>query len=121
MKRLFLFAAVAALAVSASAQADPLVGAYGNTLVRTMPDGTKVTTYFNADKTWEERNGDNTVKGTFVLKDDTHVCMTVTDPAPSAPAKAMNCIETSDHKVGDTWTRTAPDGQQITVSLIAGR
>ena len=121
MKRSFLFAAVAALAVAAAAQADPLAGAYGNTVVRTMPDGTKATTYFNADKTWEEHNGAVTTKGTFAMKDDTHVCMTQTDPAPADPAKATTCNEAADHKVGDTWTGTTPDGKPVSLTITAGR
>ena len=121
MKCMFLFAAVAALAVSATAQADPFAGAYGNTVTVTTPDGTKITAYFNADKTWEERVGDKVTKGTFVMKDDTHVCKTVIDPAPADPAKATTCNVAADHKVGDTWTETTPDGKQITLTLTAGR
>ncbi len=121
MKRMFVFAAAAALVVAVAAQADPLANTYGNTVTRIFPDGTKVITYFNADKTWEERSGNTVTKGTFVLKDDTQVCMTVTDPAPSDATKATSCHTVYDHKVGDTWTGATPEDQSIKFSLTAGR
>ena len=123
MKRIIL-AAVAALAVSTGAQAsDQFAAAYGNTVTQTLPDGTKFIIYVNADKTWASIVGGKTTKGTYLWMDDTHACFTVTDPAPADPAKATNCNEIKgDHKVGDTWTETTPDGKtKITMTITAGR
>ena len=103
--------------------ADPLSGAFGNTLTRTLPDGTKMIVYVNADQTWEQRTGATVIKGTYAWKDATNVCFTLTDPTPADPAKATNCFVAKDeHKVGDTWTDPMPDGKGvITNVLTAGR
>ncbi|HEY4942565.1 MAG TPA: hypothetical protein VII56_14145 [Rhizomicrobium sp.] len=122
MKRIIL-AAAACIAISTGAQANPFDAAYGNTVTQTLPDGTKFVIYVNPDKTWESRVGGKSTKGTFVWKDDTHACFTQTDPAPADPAKATNCNEIKgEHKVGDTWTETMPDGKTvITMTITAGR
>ena len=122
MKRIIL-AAAACLAISSAAQANPFDAAYGNTVTQTMPDGTKIVIYVNADNTWQQTMGGKIVKGTFSWKDATNVCFTVTDPAPADPAKATNCNEIKgEHKVGDTWTETMPDGKtKITMTITAGR
>jgi len=37
-------------------------------------------------------------------------------------AKATGCNEIKgDHKLGDTWTETTPDGKTITMAITAGR
>ena len=122
MKRIALGLA-AVLLPTAAANADPFAVAYGNTVTQTMPDGSKMTIYVNADKTWEQHRDGKVMKGTYSWKDDTHACFTETDPAPADPSKATNCSEIKgDHKVGDTWTETMPDGKTaITMSITAGR
>jgi hypothetical protein len=122
MKRIALGLA-AVLLSTAAANADPFAVAYGNTVTQTMPDGSKMTIYVNADKTWEQHRDGKVMKGTYSWKDDTHACFTETDPAPADPSKATNCSEIKgDHKVGDTWTETMPDGKTaITMSITAGR
>ncbi len=121
MKRIIL-AAAAVAALSTAASANPFEPAYGNTVTQTLPDGTKITIYVNPDNTWQQMMGGKTTKGTFAWKDDTHVCFTVTDPAPADPSKATMCNEIKgDHKVGDTWTETTPDGKTITMAITAGR
>ena len=122
MKRMLLVA-VAAIAVTTASEADPFSGAYGNTLTRTLPNGTKMIVYVNADQTWEQHTGAAVMKGTYAWKDATNVCFTLTDPAPAEPAKAINCfVATDDHKVGDIWTDPMPDGKGvITNVLTAGR
>ena len=114
---------LAAVAVTMASEADPLSGAYGNTLTRTVPDGTKMIVYVNADRTWEQHTGAVVIKGTYAWKDATDVCFTLTDPAPAEPAKATNCFVAKDeHKVGDVWTDPMPDGKGvITNALTAGR
>lgn len=122
MKRILVATAAAVALSTAALAADPVAVGYGNTVTQTLPNGMKIVIYVNADHSWEQHIGDKTIKGTFVVKDDTHVCFTVTDPAPTDPSKATQCQEIKgDHKVGDTWTETAPDGTQITMAIIAGR
>jgi hypothetical protein len=122
MKRIALGLAAVFLS-AAGAQADPFSVAYGNTVTQTAPDGSKAVIYVNADKTWERHSADGKVyKGTYAWKDDTHACFTVTDPAPADASKATNCSEIKgDHKLGDTWTEPMGNGQNISVSITAGR
>ena len=124
MKRIALGLAAVLLSTAAAQAADPFAVAYGNTVTQTRPDGSKMIIYVNADKTWEQHmaNG-RVVKGTYMWKDDTHACFTETDPAPADPSKATNCSEIKgDHKVGDTWTETMPDGKtSVTMAITAGR
>ncbi len=122
MKRMILAAAAAALFATPALADDPFAVAYGNTVTQTMPDGTMVVIYVNADKTWEQHRGTQVFKGTYTWQDATHACFTVTDPAPTDPSKATNCNEIKgDHKVGDTWTEPLPNGGTITMSITAGR
>ncbi|HEX4861910.1 MAG TPA: hypothetical protein VFV07_11775 [Rhizomicrobium sp.] len=122
MKR-FALGLVAVVLSAASANADPFAVAYGNTVTQTMPDGMKTVIYVNADKTWERHAADGKVyKGTYTWQDETHACFTLTDPAPSDPKNATNCSEIKgDHKVGDTWTEPVGNGQNITMTITAGR
>ena len=122
MKRIALGLAGVVL-FAAAAHADPFAVAYGNTVTQTMPDGAKTTIYVNADKTWERHTADGKVyKGTYSWQDDTHVCFTMTDPAPADAKGAANCNEIKgDHKVGDTWTEPMGEGKNITMSITAGR
>jgi hypothetical protein len=121
MKRFFL-AAAAVVALSTAAHADPFAVAYGNTVTQTLPDGTKIIIYVNPDMSWQQTAGGHVTKGTYAWKDPTHVCFTVTDPAPVDPSKATGCNEIKgDHKVGDTWTEQTPDGRTITMAISAGR
>ena len=123
MKRIILAAAATVLMTTAALADDPFAVAYGNTVTQTLPDGTKLTIYVNADKTWQQTVNGKTASGTYAWQDVSHVCFTVTDPAPADPSKATFCNEVKgDHKVGDTWTETTPDGKtQITMAITAGR
>jgi hypothetical protein len=122
MKRIVLGLA-AVLLTTAAANADPFAVAYGNTVTQTMPDGSKTIMYINADKTWEQHRGGAVMKGTYSWKDDTHACFTETDPAPADPSKATSCSEIKgEHKVGETWAETMPDGKtSIGMAITAGR
>jgi opacity protein-like surface antigen len=122
MKRILL-AAAAVLAISTSAYAaDPFAVAYGNTVTQAFADGSKMTTFVNPDMTWQQTRGGATFKGTYAWKDATHVCFTVTDPAPADPSKATGCNEIKgDHKVGESWTENGMDGKPITMTITAGR
>ncbi len=122
MKRIALGLAAVLLSTAAAQAGDPFAVAYGNTVTQTLPDGSKIVIYVNADKTWERHMGVKVVKGTYTWQDDSHVCFTTTDPAPADPSKASNCSEIKgDHKVGDTWTEPMGSGQNITMSITAGR
>ena len=119
-----LLAAVAAIAISTSANAaDLFSAAYGNTVTQTLPDGTKFTIYVNQDGSWENHIGGKVTKGTYVWKDPTHACFTTVDPAPADPSKATGCTEFKVmHNVGDTWTETTPDGKpMMTETITPGR
>jgi hypothetical protein len=121
MKRIFLAAAASLVFSTAALADDPFAIAYGNTVTQTMANGTKIVIYVNADRTWEQHVADKVTKGTYAWKDATNVCFTVTDPAPADPSKATFCNEIKgDHKVGDTWTESTPQGA-ITVTISAGR
>jgi len=122
MKRVAL-GLLAVVLSAAAANADPFAVAYGNTVTQTMPDGGKTIIYVNADKTWERHTADGKVyKGTYAWQDGTHACFTLTDPAPSDPKNATNCNEIKgDHKVGDTWTEPMGNGQNLTMTITAGR
>ena len=123
--KIFALGLAAVLVSTVAAQAgDPLAVGYGNTVTQTMPDGSKMVVYVNADKTWEQHMGNGMVmKGTFTEPDDTHACFTMTSPPPKDASKATNCMEIKGgHNVGDTWTETLPDGKNtMTVSITAGR
>src|ERR1700744_3545687 len=99
MKRIALGLAAVVLSTVVAQADDKFAVAYGNTVTQTMPDGSKVVMYVNADKTWERHMGDKVIKGTYMWQDDSHACFTVTDPAPTDAAKASNCSEIKgDHK-----------------------
>ena len=110
------FAMSAAFMTSAAlAQTDTMQTAYGNTVVVTEPSGAVVRYHFNADGTFELIGPDNQpVNGTYSIANG-QICLT---PAGGQAA----CTEyVGDKNVGDTWTQTATDGGQITITLQAGR
>ena len=124
MKRIALGLAAVLLSTAAAQAGDPFAVAYGNTVTQTLPDGSKTIIYVNADKTWEQHRGRQGHEG--------HLCVEGRYAMPASPKpirrrpirrKATNCNEIKgDHKVGDTWTETMPDGKTpITMSITAGR
>jgi hypothetical protein len=120
MKRLLI--AAAALAASAAlAHANPLEGAFGNTVHITTPDGKTSKAYANADKTWERYFEDGTVlKGTYDWKDAETACFTQTDPPPK-PDQQPACNKIEAHKVGDSWEVKNDKGEVTKFSMTAGR
>jgi hypothetical protein len=101
--------------MAAPAFADTMQNAYANTIVVTDAHGTVVRYHFNADGSFELITPDNqTVPGTYTVANG-QICLT---PAGGQAA----CTQyVGDKNVGDTWTQTATDGGQITVSVQAGR
>jgi hypothetical protein len=116
-------AAVAFVAMTGSALADPFASFYGNSVQLIMSDGTKMYFFINQDMTYEQHFADGSIsKGTYAWKDSETACFTQTAPVPSSPANATTCYDhQTDHKVGDSWSVTGADGKVITLTLIAGR
>lgn len=118
--KLVLCAGLALAFTTVAASADPFAAMYGNTLHQTR-DGKETLIYVNADHTWEMRQPDGkTMRGTYSWKDDKHFCVVVTDPKPEKPEDDCN-DETTEHKVGDTWTEDDGKGHVTTYSITAGR
>ena len=113
-------AAILGLAMSATlmappAFADTMQNAYGNTIVVTYASGAAVRYHFNADGSFEIVTPDNqTVPGTYTVAGG-QICLTPTG------GQAACTDYVGDKNVGDTWTQTATDGSQITVTVQAGR
>jgi hypothetical protein len=111
------FAACAALMSSAAfAQTDTMQTAYGNTVVVTEPSGSVLRYHFNADHTFDVALPDgHTVPGTYAINGG-QICLSYQG------RDAAECTEhVTGKNVGDTWTQRGADGNQITVSLQAGR
>ena len=101
---------------AAFAQADSMQTAYGNTVVVTEPNGTIYRYHFNADRSFDMVAPDgHTVPGTYQIASG-QICLTYTG------REGAECTEhVTGKNVGDTWTQRGSDGNQITVSLQAGR
>jgi hypothetical protein len=113
----------AALAMSAAlmmgaavAQTDTMQTAYGNTVVVTEPSGAVVRYHFNADHSFDVVTPDgHTVPGTYQIANG-QICLTY------ATRTEAECTEhVTGKNVGDTWTQRSSSGDQIAVSLQAGR
>ena len=122
MKRILAAAALAAFSASfAIAADDPMASRYGNTIATTTADGKPAgNAYYNADHTMSRKTPDGKeMKGTWKLDGD-KLCITQTDPAP-APDMKPTCLPFAQHKVGDSWDVTLPDGTKLKATLKAGR
>lgn len=115
MKRMAALVAIGALLTAAPASAQMMQGAYDNTIVITYTSGAQARYHFNADNTFSLRTPDGqTVSGTYAIEGD-QICLT-----PSGGERG--CTQyVGEKNVGDTWTQSATDGSQITVTLEAGR
>lgn len=115
MKRLAFAIAAAAALMAGSAFADTIENAYGNTIVVTGADGAAIRYQFNADGSFAAALPDgNTLAGTYEVADG-QICLT-----PAGGERGCTGY-VGDKNVGDTWTQTAIDGSNITVSIEAGR
>lgn len=118
--RTLMMAAVLALGISGAALADPMAGAYGNTVTITYPNGVVAKMYVDANGTYTTKGPDgSTMKGSWTAADG-KTCLVQTDPAPPA-GMAPNCSPTVEKKVGDSWTAPGPNGSTITIAIVAGR
>jgi hypothetical protein len=113
-------AAAGALALAGAAQAADMSSVFGNTIQITTANGLVVKLYMDANGAYSQLlpNGAQT-KGTWADADG-KICFTQTSPAPPAGTPA-NCVPSTAHKVGDTWTSTDSMGATSTVTIIAGR
>lgn len=115
MKRLAVVAAVAAMLAAGPVFADTMDNAYTNTIVVTYANGASSRYHFNADNTFALHTPDGQhVAGTYEVTGD-QICLT-----PAGGQRACAPLAAGKN-VGDTWTQTATDGSQITVTLEAGR
>jgi hypothetical protein len=101
---------------AAFAETDTMQTAYGNTVVVTEPDGSVLRYHFNADHTFDVVTSHGvTVPGTYQISGG-QICLTY---------QGRDGAECAEHvigkNVGDTWTQRGSNGNQITVSLQAGR
>lgn len=116
MKKLAALVAIGFFASAGSAVAQSMMqSAYENTIVVTYANGAQARYHFNADNSFSVQTPDGqTVSGTYAIEGD-QICLT-----PAGGERA--CTHYAGEKnVGDTWTQTATDGSQITVSVAAGR
>lgn len=116
MKRLALaLAFCAVMAGGAYADPPPMQDAFGNTIVVTEPDGMVLRYHYNADNTFDlVTPSGQTLTGTYEVTGD-QLCMTITGRDPA-------CAPWVGQKhVGETWTQVGTHGQQISVTLAAGR
>lgn len=116
MMRMML-AAVAAVAMTAAASADPMATRIGNTTSLTDKDGKVTKVCYKAGGTLDAVGPDG-VKGTgkWAVKDG-KLCVTP-DMGPNAGKESCNPL--ADHKVGDEWEVPAPDGSKWKAKLTAG-
>jgi hypothetical protein len=121
MKRILCAAVFLAASAVAAHAGDPFAGYYGNTVNIAYPDGkTTAKAYVNADKTWENKTGDKTTKGTYEVKPDGTACFTQSDPAPAPDQKPL-CLKIDEHKAGDSWSTKDDKGAETKYSMTAGR
>ncbi|MES1197196.1 MAG: hypothetical protein ABUL55_01100 [Pseudomonadota bacterium] len=114
--RLLLAATLALGLFTAPAFADDAMqGAYGNTVVVTEPSGAVIRYYFEPDGTFTaSAPNDVTLRGRYEVAGD-QLCFL----APSGQRTCSPLV--TGHALGETWTQTGTQGQDITVTLQAGR
>lgn len=115
MRKFAALVAFGAVLFAGAASAQMMQGTYDNTIVVTYASGAQVRYHFNADNTFSLLTPDGqTVTGAYAVEGE-QICLT-----PTGGERA--CTQyVGDKNVGDTWTQTATDGSQITITLEAGR
>jgi hypothetical protein len=127
MRKIALGAVIAlGLTGAAIAAADPMEGAYGNTVIVTNAKGEKTKLWIAKDGTFkgESAKGEK-FTGKWTLKDNnSKYCSTADLPANApkeTPAPKEACSEfKGPHKAGDKWTQKDADGADVTVEIVAG-
>lgn len=114
MKKLALIATLATVFAAGPVFADTLQNGYGNTFVVTMGDAV-VRYHFNEDGTYGAISPDGSVQHGRYEATDGQICFL-------GDGNARQCAPlVSGKSVGDTWTQLDAVGNEITVSLEAGR
>jgi hypothetical protein len=101
-----------------TSETDPMASRYGNTVVVTGPEGwTKVA--FNQDHTMTGVNSKGErIVGTWAVENG---MLWETPIAPASfVAVGKHCNPVPTTKLGDKIEHTRPNGQKITVELVAG-
>lgn len=122
MKRvLSLTLAMSAMSFATLAQAGPMDGAYGNTVIVDYGNNAVVKIHVNSDGSYALIQPDGaSAKGSWAVTGG-QTCFTQTDPAPAAGV-APSCSAAVDGKgPGDNWTSTGQGGAPVKVSIVAGR
>lgn len=114
MKQVLAMAAVVALVCAPAAFADTIENGYGNTFVVTAGD-VVVRYHFNADGTFAATAPDGTVQSGRYEIADSQICFLGSNDARSCAPLV------SGKTVGDTWQQLDANGNQISVTLEAGR
>jgi hypothetical protein len=114
------------LAGAAIAAADPMEGAYGNTVTVTNAKGEKTKLWIAKDGTLKGENAKGEkFTGKWTLKDNnTKYCSIADLPADApkdTPAPKEACSEfKGPHKAGDKWEQKNDMGENVTVEITAG-
>jgi hypothetical protein len=118
--RIATIAAIAVVGAAGAAAADPMAGAYKNTVAITYPNGAVTKMFIDEDGTYSAKAPDGaTVKGTWKVENGS-TCFTQAEPAPPAGTPA-NCSPTVERKAGDSWTAPGPNGSTLSISIVVGR
>ena len=113
-KAIIMFAC--ALPAAASAQDNPMQGAFGNTIVSVQPDGVTTRTYVDLDGTYRSVTDGAEVTGRWHV-DKGMICYLAEQPAPAAELCALG----PKKKVGSKWRIYLPDDTSVKVSIEEGR
>jgi hypothetical protein len=114
MKRIAILLAFGAALGAGPAFADTIENGYGNTFVVTMGD-TAVRYHFNADGTFLATAPDGATEAGRYETGNGQICFL-------GEGDARQCAPlVSGKNVGDTWQQLDANGNEITVTLEAGR
>lgn len=114
MMRLAAVVAIGALLCAPAALADTIENGYGNTFIVTAGD-TVVRYHFNADGTFAATAPDGSVQSGRYEIANSQICFL-------GPNDARSCAPlVSGKNVGDTWEQLDANGNQISITLEAGR
>jgi hypothetical protein len=119
MKWLTVAAALALMSAEPIlAASDPMAGRYGNTVRITNKEGKITRIYYNPDKSVTVMRPDgNVITGTWAIE-GAELCVSASVMLMSV----KRCLPfVPDKKPGDTWTQKGPDGEDVTVTIVAGR
>jgi hypothetical protein len=115
MKKFAALLAFGAVLGAGAAFADTIENGYGNTFVVSLADGATVRYHFNADGTFAAIAPDGSTQSGRYETGDGQICFL-------GEADARTCAPlVSGKNVGDTWQQLDSGGNEITVTLEAGR